>query len=42
MWKIVILNNDISKNAFNNNVAMVEYKESFFRKIINKIKNTFA
>ena len=36
-----IIQNDVSKNNVNSNVAMVEYKESFFNKILNKIKNIF-
>lgn len=29
------------RDATENNVAMIEYKESIFRKILNKIKNIF-
>ena len=34
-----IQDNSPDSKVFNNNVAMVEYKESIFKKIMNKIKN---
>ena len=36
-----IFNNNASANNSNENTAMVEYKESFIKKIIDKIKNFF-
>lgn len=30
-----------NSKAFSNNVAMIEYKESIFKRIMNKIKNIF-
>ena len=36
-----IIQDNVSKEDANSNVAMVEYKESIFRKIINKIKSIF-
>ena len=30
------------ENNFNNEIAMTKYKESFFRKIINKVKKLFS
>lgn len=39
--KYITQDNDSNDKAFNNNVAMVEYKESIFKKIINKIKSIF-
>ena len=36
-----IIQDTISHEVINDNVAMVEYKESFFRKFINKIKTIF-
>ena len=36
-----IIQDNVSKEAVNSNVTMVEYKESFFRKFINKIKSIF-
>lgn len=35
-------NKRITDNNFNNEIAMTKYKESFFRKIINKIKKLFS
>ena len=34
-----IQDNSTDSKVFNNNVAMVEYKESIFKKIMDKIKN---
>lgn len=39
--KYITQDNDSNDKVFNNNVAMVEYKESIFKKIINKIKSIF-
>ena len=36
-----IMQDTISNEVNNDNVAMVEYKESFFKKFINKIKTMF-
>ena len=36
-----VMQNTISNEVNNDNVAMVEYKESFFQKFINKIKTLF-
>ena len=35
-------NQGITDNNFNNEIAMTKYKESFFRKIINKLKKMFS
>ena len=34
--------NDVEENIIQNQVAIVEYKESFVRRFINKIKNIFC
>lgn len=36
-----IIQDNISNEVISDNIAMVEYKESIFKKIINKIKNIF-
>lgn len=40
--KNVIIDDDSKDNVFSNNTTIVEYKESIFRKIINRIKNIFS
>ena len=37
----IIIQDNVSKEAVNSNVAMVEYKESFLKKFINKMKTMF-
>lgn len=37
--KYIMQNDDSKDKTFSNNVAVVEYKESIFKKIINKIKS---
>ncbi len=39
--KYIMQNDDSKDKTFSNNVAVVEYKESILKKIINKIKSIF-
>lgn len=39
--KYIMQNDDFKDKTFSNNVAVVEYKESILKKIINKIKSIF-
>lgn len=34
-------NENVSRNIENNNVAIIEYKESLFKRILDKLKNLF-
>ena len=42
IFKKHIQNNKLEENITKDEVAMIEYKESIFRKIINKIKSIFG